>query len=515
MGRTKNSIINSVWSVLSRVVSLILPFIARTVIIQVLGVEYLGLGSLFNSVLRILNMAELGVGSAIVYSMYKPVADNDTELICALMNLYKKVYRIIGIVVLILGVILLPFLPKLIEGSVPADINIYLLYVIYLSNSVVSYWLFAYKSSVLNACQRNDIVSKVTIVTNILMYGMQISLLFIIRSYYFYAIALPLFTVIRNIVTAFYATKYYPQYYCDGRISKELRTDISKRVTGLMMDKVAFASRNAFDSVIVSAFLGLQSVAIYNNYYYISSAVSGLMTAVVVAILPSIGNSIAIESKDKNEKDMKNLFFIYMCFSGVCYCMFLNLYQPFMKLWVGVDFCFPTYTMIAFSIYFLVEKSENILGNYYDAAGMWWNGKWKGLIEAVVNLSLNIILCKYLGAFGVVIATLVSMLFVGIPLTGYFMYKYYYQKSMKNYYIMHYVTVLKFVIIGFATYFAGLLIPEGDKTVMTIFCILGRSVIVILLYIILVLLLFGRTDQFKSTREWLGSHFKFKLCVKR
>lgn len=510
MGRTKNSVINSIWSILSRIVSLILPFIARTVIIQVLGVEYLGLGSLFNSVLRILNMAELGVGSAIVFSMYKPVAENDTDLICALMNVYKRVYRIIGIVVLVIGMILLPFLPKLIEGSVPADINIYLLYLVYLGNSVVSYWLFAYKSSVLNACQRNDIISKVTIVTNLLMYGMQISLLLLIQNYYLYALALPIFTIIKNIITAYYSTKYYPQYYCNGTIPESLKKDISKRVTGLMMDKVAFASRNAFDSVIVSAFLGLQSVAIYNNYYYILSAISGLMTAVVAAILPSIGNSIALESAEKNERDMKNFFFMYMCISGLCYCFFLNLYQPFMKVWVGDDLRFSTITMVVFSLYFLVEKSENILGNYYDAAGMWWNGRWKGLIEAIANLSLNIILCRLLGVFGVVIATLISMLFVGIPLTGHFMYKCYYHKKAKSYFVGHYMTLLRFAIIGIATFFVGMLIPEGNTFFMTVLCMFGRSIVVLVLFVVLLLLFFGRSEQFKNAKTWIKLHFNVK-----
>lgn len=508
MGRTKNSVVNSIWSVLSRMVALVFPFIARTVIIQVLGIEYLGLGSLFNSVLRILNMAELGVGSAIVFSMYKPVAENDTDLICALMNLYKRVYRLIGIVVLLLGVVLLPFLPKLIEGSMPSDINLYLLYIIYLSNSVISYWLFAYKSSILNACQRNDVVSKVTIVINMLMYSTQISLLFVLKNYYFYALALPIFAIVKNFVTAHYATKYYPQYYCTGTITVELKKDIGKRVTGLMMDKVAFASRNAFDSVIVSAFLGLQSVAIYNNYYYISSAVSGLMTAVVVAILPSIGNSIAVETAEKNEKDMRNLFFIYMCISGACYCLFLNLYQPFMRLWVGDDLRFPTYTMIAFSVYFLVEKSENIIGNYYDAAGMWWNGRWKGLIEAISNLCLNIILCKWFGAFGVVIATLISMLFVGIPLTAHFMYKYYYNKKAKSYYIMHYTTVFKLIVIGLISFLAGLLIPEGNTSIMLIVCLLVRSVIAVGIFCIFMFLFFSKTDQYKEAKIWLILHFK-------
>lgn len=438
------------------------------------------------------------------------MAEHDTELICALINLYKKVYRIIGSVVLVLGIALLPLLPQLINGSTPPDINLYVLYLIYLGNSVVSYWMFAYKASVLNVCQRNDVISKVSIITNILMYGTQIVLLLLIKNYYFYAIAIPLFSVFKNILTSLFATKLYPEYYGRGAVSKELKNDISKRVTGLMMNKIAFASRNAFDSVVISTILGLQSVAVYNNYYYVLSAVSGVMTAVVAAILPSIGNSIATETVKKNEADMMCISFAYMCVSAVCYCMFLNLYQPFMKLWVGEDLCFPTHTMMAFSAYFLVEKSENVLGNYYDAAGLWWHGKWKGFLEAATNLCLNIILCRFFGVLGIVIATLVSMLLVGIPLTAYYLYKYYYKKNVTAYYIAHYATLLKFIVIGLATYWLGMIIPEGATTLSIVLSMIGKAALAFMAFAVLFFLFFSRTEQYRNTKKWCMDHFRIR-----
>lgn len=507
MNRTRNSIKNSFWSIASKIVTLFLPFFSRTMIIEVLGVEYLGLGSLFSSVLRILNMAELGVGAAIVYSMYKPIAENDDELVCALLNTYKHVYRFIGFAVLSLGVLLLPFLPKLINGTVPKDINIYSIYLIYLGNSVVSYWLFAYKSSILNACQRNDIISKVNIVMNVLLYGTQIVLLLLYQSYYFYAMVFPIISITGNVVTAICATKAYPYYFCKGSIPRYLRKDITKRVTGLMLDKVAMASRNAFDSVIISAFLGLQTVAMYNNYYYISSAVSGLLTSAVAAVLPSIGNSIVTESLEKNENDMRSISFFYMTVSGVCFCFFLNLYQPFMKLWVGADLLFPVWTMVAFSLYFLVEKSENILGNYYDAAGMWWNGRWKGLIEASCNLLLNIILCKLLGAFGVVIATLISMIFVGIPITAHYLYKFYYKKSSSEYLKEHYCTLLKLTFIGFATLCTGMMFPDGDTMLATILCMFFRCISSFAVFVIIFYATFSKSQQYVNAKKWARIHF--------
>ena len=163
--RAKNATRNVVFGFLLKIYTLIFPFIMRTAMIYWMGVEYLGLNSLFTSILQVLNLAELGVGSAMVFSMYKPIAADDDEEICALMKLYKIYYRVIGCVVLGVGLVLLPFLDKLISGEVPNDINIYILYLLNLGATVLTYWLFAYRNSLFQAYQREDIISKVSICT--------------------------------------------------------------------------------------------------------------------------------------------------------------------------------------------------------------------------------------------------------------------------------------------------------------------------------------------------------------
>ena len=201
-----------------QIVKLVIPFVMRTVILYLLGVEYLGLNSLFTSVLSVLNLAELGVGSAMVYSMYKPIVEDDIEKICALMRLYKIYYRIIGIVVCALGLLLLPFIPNLISGDVPADINIYVLYLLDLSITVLSYWLFAYKSSILQAYQRTDVISKATLISETLKYGLQFIVLAIFHSYYLYVLVNLLAQIFNNILSAVFARiqnakqlGYYPE----------------------------------------------------------------------------------------------------------------------------------------------------------------------------------------------------------------------------------------------------------------------------------------------------------------
>ena len=186
--RTKNATRNIIFGVILKIYQILVPFLMRTAMIYLMGVQYLGLNSLFTSVLQVLNLAELGVGSAMVYSMYKPIAENDTPTIRALLNLYRKFYRMIGTVILCLGLCLIPFLKLLVREELPGDVNLYILYVIYLLNAVLSYWLFAYKSALLQAYQRNDIDSKIAMIITPLSYVVMLGGLILTKNYYIYII---------------------------------------------------------------------------------------------------------------------------------------------------------------------------------------------------------------------------------------------------------------------------------------------------------------------------------------
>ena len=506
--RFKNTKRNSIWGILSKLILLFFPFITRATLIKVLGVEYLGLNGLFTSILSLLNLTELGVGSAIVFSMYKPLAQNDEKKICALMNLYKKLYRYIGFIVLIIGLIIMPIIPKLISSEVPSDINIYLLYIIYLANSVISYWLFAYKNCLLQVYQRTDITAKITIILNVLMYMLQILVLSYIKNYYVYVITIPIFSILLNIINAYFSTRLFPQYKCRGKIGKEELIEIKKRVFGLMITKIAYASRNAFDSIVISFFLGLEIVAIYNNYYYIISALSAILIIFPTSMAAGIGNSLVTESKEKNIKDLKIINFLYMTIAGFCFTCTITLYQPFMKAWVGEELLFSNAIMILFSVYFLVEKSLNVIGQYFDAAGLWWIGKWKGVIEAGANIILNIAFCYLWGAAGVVAATIVTIIFIGFPLTVYYVYKYFFNKPAFKFIINEYIYISIFMAIGAIVYFVCALMPAGENMIGEIIWMIMRLIITIGITSVLYLTIFGRFKLFKETLNWIKIHFK-------
>lgn len=506
--RTRNAVVNTMFGWFNTALMILFPFAIRMIIIRTIGIEYLGLNSLFTSILRILNLSELGVGSAIVYSMYKPIAQDDHDQICALLALYRKIYRIIGAAILTVGLLLIPFLPKLVKGDVPTDYNLYALYLIYLANTVLSYWLFAYRASLLNAHQNTAVLSKVNIIGNLIMYALQIVMLITTKNYYLYVLALPVSTVVINLLNAHFTTKKYPQYTCRGEVDAGVIKGIKKRVAGLMFDKVAMASRNAFDSVIASAFMGLGIVALYNNYYEIIAAVTSLLSVILNSIAAGIGNSLVVESKEKNENDMNNINFLFLSISGFCFACFLTLYQPFMSLWMGKENLFPTYIMMTFSFYFLSQKAESIIGRYYDAAGLWWHGKWKGIIEAATNLLLNVVLGKYFGVIGIVAATIISMLFVALPLSAYFVYKYVYDKSPISFLIKQYMYITLLGVIGLLTYYGCEYIISIVGIHNLVLEMIVKIPITIILFSIIYLLSFSWQSQFRVSRDWIVAHAK-------
>lgn len=504
--RTKNAKKSAIWGLASKIVGLFFPFAVRTVIIRTIGIEYIGLNGLFTSILDILNLTELGVGAAIVYSMYKPIAEDDTDTICALMNLYKKVYRWIGAIVLSIGLCLLPFLSYLIKGDMPADIDLYVLYLIYLSNSVITYWLFAYKTCLLNAHQRNDVVSKVSMSLSAALNILQIAVLIAFHNYYTFVIINPLIGILTNIINAHFADKLFPNYECRGTVTSEMANDIKKRIAGLMMTKIAYRARYSLGNIVVSAFLGLQVIAIYNNYYYVLFAVSGLFGVVTTAITAGIGNSIAMETREKNEKDMETITFLYMSISFFCFCFMLAFYQPFMTLWTGEENTFSNEIMILFSVFFLVDKSLNIIGIYYDAAGLWWDGKWKGFIEATLHIILTISLTYLFGVRGALIAAICSVVLVGLPLTSYYIYKCYYGKGSINYTIKLIVQIIVFVAIGCFAYMGCGLVSEYLCINSWLLASGLTALLTIVISIVLYLVVFCKTESFQHSMCWVKQH---------
>lgn len=431
--RTIKSVRNIIWAVINKVAIIIMPFIVRTVLIYKLGAEYTGLSGLFTSVLTMLSLAELGFSSAMVYCMYEPIHNGDDDTVCALLNFYKKVYRYIGLIILAVGIILTPFLHNFISGDVPSDINIYILYFIYLSNTAISYFLFAYKSSLLTAYQRNDKISIIGLICNMALYSVQIIVLLTTRNFYLYVIALPLSTIAMNIAYEKTSKKLFPEIVCRGEIGKELKTKIKKRVVGIMLYKLSSTTRTSFDSIIISAFLGLVILTQYQNYFMIISSVLGVLSVVSNAITASVGDSIVEKSTDDNYKDFRKFLFVYMWVAGVCAACILGLIQSFMKMWVGEKLLLDLAMAILFTFYFYAQTMGDMVFVYRTAAGLWWEDRIRPVVEAIANIVLNIVMVKICGLYGVILATIITLIGINFIWGAYILFKHYFKRSMIEY----------------------------------------------------------------------------------
>lgn len=413
--RTENASRNIIFGSVLKIYQIAVPFLMRTAMIYFMGVQYLGLNSLFSSILQVLNLAELGVGSAMVYSMYKPIAEDDEMAICALMRLYRMYYRAIGLVIAVVGLLLTPFIPKLISGGLPPELNIYILYLLNLSVTVLSYWLFAYKNSLLQAHQRVDVSSKVTLVTNTVQYVLQFIVIITIKNYYIYVLVALATQALTNIVTAIVATKMYPDYHPRGRLAKGKVREINRRIQDLFTSKLGGVIVNSADTVVISSFLGLTTLAIYQNYYYILTSIIGFVGIIFQSCTAGIGNSVIVESKEKNFVDLKKFTFLISWIAGFCTCCFLCLYQPFMEIWVGKDLMLAFSAVVCFCIYYFVYEINQLLNTYKDAAGIWHEDRFRPLVTALSNLFMNLIMVQFWGIYGVILSTVLSTVFIGMP----------------------------------------------------------------------------------------------------
>jgi len=440
--RTHFAKINMVTGFLNRVIILGLPFVIRTIVIRKLGAEYLGLSSLFSSILQVLNMAELGFSSAVVFSLYKPMAEDNTDEICALLSFYRNVYKIIGIVILACGGLLTPFLPYLIRGSYPSDINIYILYWMYLVNTSISYLCFAYKNVIFSASQRQDILNNVNSVVSISKFIIQIVILLIFQNYYFYIIWNVVFTLVENLAVAILTKKYHPEYVCRGNIGANKKNEITKQIKGLAVGQITKVSRNSFDSIVISMFCGLTMVTIYSNYYYVLNAVIGIISILTTSISAGVGNSIASDTIEKNYRDFKKFYYYFSLFGGVCTICFFYLYQPFIELWVGEELKASLYTMSLFCVYFYIIQMGLVRSVYANAAGIWWETRYVQIAEMISNIVLNFVLGYFFGVNGILIATIVTMtLFCVIGLT-----KITFEVYFGNNYLEYIYLSLKYII---------------------------------------------------------------------
>ena len=502
--RTKNTSRNILAGLWNRFSTILLSFVNRTIIIYILGAEFSGLNSLFVSVLGVLNIAELGIDTAIVQSMYKPIAEGDKKRICELLTLYKKSYHIVGAVILGVGLLLVPLIPLLIREELPVSVNIYVLYIMYLLNSVISYFLFAYRESLLYAHQRDDISQMFR--TNLLIGKniVQAVVLLIFKQYYAYLAIEIVFTVLTNLWIGKVTQEKYSEYQCVQGYKVKMSDDIKDQLKGLVLGNVCDRARNSLDSVILSAYLGLTVVAIYNNYYYIYSALYGVMLVVCDAMSASIGNSIVTESIEKNYNNLQKFSFLMAWIAGWFSICMLCIYQPFMEIWMGKELMLSDFNMMLFCIYFYAINMNNIRNQYIIGTGIWWKLKYSNIAEAFGNVILNLVLGKLFGITGIIVATIITIFVFNFLWRTVVLFKIYFSgMSLGEFLRNHFYWIICVAVSAVITWKVCNMVHVG-----AIMQVIINGIICVMVPNVILLILFWRTRQFQNAKLFVLNMIK-------
>ena len=508
--RSRNAIRNVSFGLVAKIGAIFFPFLSRTVFIHTLGEAYLGLNSLFASVLTVLNLAELGFGSAIVFCMYRPVAEDDHETINALLHYYRRIYRYIGLVILGIGLLLVPFLPYLVNGSCPPDINLTVVYLVFLGNTVMSYFLFGYRMALITAFQREDLISKVDFFISGIICGLQITILLTVRNYYVYLLVLPLSTIINNIRTLLISRWKFSQYSPQSGLSAKQKEIIKEKVSGLMISKVSAASRNSLDSIFIAMFMGLVATAKYTNYCYVMHSIVAALRVLTDAVTGGVGNSVVLESAEKNYHYMQRMNFLYMWLTGWCTICLLCMYQPFMEIWAGKKGMLPMSVVSLICVYFYFLKMGDVRNIYEQAKGIWWENRFRAIAETVGNLFLNFWLGRWFGVHGIIAATLVVLFFIDFCYGSRNIYRHYFKtEKISEYYSSHIFYGLATVAAGVVTYIICEMLEGG------ITGLIARMVVCVVVPNILYWLIYRRTEIYEETMPWLfGKMFRLAKEMK-
>ena len=495
--RTKNSIKNIVTQFISNVIVLLLLFIGQAIFIRTLGIEYTGLNGLFSNILTVLNLFELGIGSSITYNLYKYIKNNDKETIKSIMLFYKKSYNIISLLIFLFGLLLIPFLNFIVEVNV--DINLYVIYILFLISTVATYFN-NYKRNLLVASQKNYLVNIVSIIYSILVNGMQIIILLLTKNYYLYLIIKIVFIILENITINIFTNKLNPYLKEKNvkKLDKKIKDDIISRVKALIIHKAAGAVTYGTDNILISIFLGITTVGLYTNYNYIITAVKKLFLNLVAGLTPSVGDLLIENNKEKNYETYSRIRFLNFWLSTFTSTCILILTEPFIKLWIGEEFILNKTVLIVLVINYYEIMMRNSITIFKDAAGIWREDRFIPLIQIFVNLGSSIILVLLIGLPGIFLGTLICHLIQWFYSFPKFVYKRLFDKRITQYIKEIIFHLLVLLIIVITTYLVNLYSPN----------IIVSFVISIVIPNSILLLLFRNNNYFKFYLNLLKKKYK-------
>lgn len=509
--RTKNVIRNTGAGIGVRLLTLLLNFVLKTVFIKVLGIQYTGVSSLFTDVLTILSFAELGIGSAITYALYKPVAENDELQIIKLMNFYRKAYRLVAITVFAVGFALAPFLGFFVKDVPDIKESITVIYVLYLVNTASSY-LLIYKSAILVAKQKKYVISAIEGISSMLRLVIESILIVIYRQFILYMLVEILFTILQNFLIGIRADKEY-QF---EKLEKKAKLDngevrkILTDVQALAMYQISGVVLAGTDSVVISAFLGTSLVGYISYYKLIVNQIARILIQFFDAMNPSVGN-MAVQGDSGKQYTLfkKTNFAIFwllcICCTGLVVCL-----NPLVEVWLGEEYVLPMSIVIVLTADFFVTNMIRIVAVFRTSNGLFVQGKYRPVIMAVINVVLSVVLVRPFGMLGVLLATVMSRLLTQVWFDPWLVYRNVFNKDKAKsgvweYYGVYIGYVLTITVSAAISMFAADCVAELLPKANGMLALIILAILCVVISTVVVLVLWGRSEDCREVMAWAKS----------
>ena len=451
--RTKKTLINTATGLISKFFNIIFSFALRTAFIYYLGVQYTGVSSVFSDILTMLSLSELGISTAIATALYAPLHDKDESKIRKLMNFYKKAYRYIAVFILIVGIILLPFLQYLISDVPDIKESIYVIFIFYILKTAASY-LLIYKTTILNADQKQYIVTKFETICMFVRYLIEIICIVIFKQFMVYLVIEVIATILQNIIVTNKISKNYEYAFkkTDEKLDKKEMKSLFKDIKGLSMFKISSSIGNSIDNILVSSFISTSIVGILSNYTLIRKQIESILHQFFNAVLPSIGNLVAEKDNNRQIIIFNRLFYISFVVVNFCAVSMFVLFSPFIKMWLGEKYVLSNIIAFIIAFDFFLYILLQAISSFRTANGLFVKGQYRPLVTAVLNIILSILLIKKFGIFGTILATVICRL-VTQWYDPYILFKNVFKSSFKRFYVKYWAYIVLFLTGGCLTYF--------------------------------------------------------------
>lgn len=462
MSRTENSLRNIKVSLFFEIVRIFVKFFTRRVFVRVLAQEYLGLNGTFADILTMLSLAELGVGIAITFRLYKPLAEHDEEKVVALMGAFRRIYWGIGVLVALLGSALAPFITILIK-ELSGFPHIHLIYLLFVLNSSLSYF-FVYKQSLIIADQRQYIVATCHALFNIASLIAQAIALWITGNYFLYLGLQIGMTVLENLCLSYIADRLYPYIRANRhvKLDPEERREIIKSTKAIIIHKISAAAVFSTDNLLISGFVGVIEAGLYSNYRMIVQVLSSIYGQLFSSLTASIGNLGATEDSGQVLRTFRRISLAGNWLHGFSSVCLMILFNPFIELWVGADYLFPQEIVALIVLNFYVTGMRQAGIVFFSAQGLFWYDRFKAIAEAIINLAASVALVGRFGIVGILAGTFISTITTCFWVEPVVLFKRAFHASVKPYFRDYAVnTAITLLTIVLVQYICALLPGTG------------------------------------------------------